>query len=82
MTQCNFDDPASRAAFIERVGPDAYNRAMAAHQAASVIETVNGHPIRPVASRFGRLFMVGGTGSAFATLKQARNFALATKVTS
>ena len=80
MLECNFNDPASRAAFIERVGPAAYNKALEQHQVASVIETVNGHAIRPVGSRFGRLFMVGGTGSAFATLEAARKHALATKV--
>ena len=78
---CNWDDPSSRAAFIERVGPAAYNKAMEQHQAASVIETVNGHAIRPAGSRFGRLFMVGSTGSAFATLEAARRHALTTKVT-
>ena len=80
MSECNFNDPSSRAAFIERVGPAAYNKAMEQHQAASVIETVNGHAIRPVSSPFGRLFMVGGTGVAFATLEAARRHALATKV--
>ena len=80
MSECDFNDPSSRAAFIERVGPAAYNKAMEQHQAKSVIETVNGHAIRPVGSRFGRLFMVGGTGAAFATLEAARRHALATKV--
>ena len=80
-TGCNWDDPSSRAAFIERVGSAAYNKALEQHQAASVIETVNGHAIRPVGSRFGRLFMVGGTGSAFLTLEAARKHALTIKAT-
>jgi len=79
MSVTDFDDPASRFALIERVGPDAYNNALAAHRAASVIETVNGHAIRPVGSRFGRLFMVGDTGTAFATLNEAHRHALKTK---
>lgn len=76
----NWDDPAARLALIERVGPDEYNRMLKLHHDASVIKTVNGHAIRPVASRFGRLFAVGKTGTAFATLAQAEEFAAKTEV--
>lgn len=71
----NWDDPAARASLIERVGVDEYNRQFEAYRAASVVATVNGHDIRPVESRFGRLFMVGTTGSAFRTLAMAKAFA-------
>ena len=42
----------------------------------SVIETVNGHPIRRIRSeRFGWLFAVDGTDKVFATMEEAREFA-------
>jgi len=71
----DWDDPEARLALLERVGADEYNRLMAEHHRNSVVETINGHGIRPVRSRFGRLFMVGDTGTAFLTLEQAREFA-------
>lgn len=71
----NWDDPAARAHLIERVGAAEYNRQFEAHLAASVVSTINGHKIRPVGSRFGRLFMVGDTGTAFRSLAEAEAFA-------
>lgn len=72
----NWDDPAARARLIEQVGADEYNRRLRAHQEASVVAIVNGHKIRPVNSpRFGRLFMVGDTGTAFSTQGEAERFA-------
>jgi hypothetical protein len=40
-----------------------------------VLATVGGHAIRPVQTRFGRLFAVGATGKAFSTRDQAEAFA-------
>lgn len=71
----NWDDPAARFAYIEAHGPDAYNRAFAEHQAASVVVRVNGYAIQPVQSRFGRLFLVVGTSKAFGTLDEAKRHA-------
>jgi hypothetical protein len=71
----NWDDPLQRLALIERVGPEEYNRQMAAYHEASVVSRVGGHAIRPVGSRFGQLFQVGSTGKAFAELEQAEQFA-------
>lgn len=71
----NWDNPEDRAALIERVGVEEYNRLHAEHRKASVVATVNGHDIRPVGSRFGRLFMVGDTGRAFSTQPEAEAFA-------
>lgn len=71
----DWNDPAARAALIERVGPAEYNRLAAEHDRSITVATVNGHRIRPVSSRFGRLFMVGGTGKAFATMDEAEGFA-------
>lgn len=72
----NWDDPAERAALIERVGVTEYNRMVAQHRKDSVVVTVNGYEIRQVDSpRFGRLFAVGKTGSAFTTQAQAITWA-------
>jgi hypothetical protein len=71
----DWNDPEARAHLIDRVGAEEYNRQFAAHRAASVIATVNGYHIRPVGSRFGRLFQVGDTGTAFRTLDEAKAFA-------
>lgn len=71
----NWDDPAARAHLIERVGADEYNRLFAEHRRASVVATVNGHAIRPIGSRFGRLYQVGDTGSAFTTQAAAEKHA-------
>ena len=70
----NWDDPVARAELIEQVGPAEYNRQIEAHLKASVLETYKGYEIRPVGTRFGRLFMVVGTKSAFSTIEQARKF--------
>lgn len=71
----NWDDPTERLRLIERVGTEEYNRQLEAHQQASVVDTVNGHFIRPVGTRFGRLYSVVGTDSAFPELDQARDHA-------
>lgn len=71
----NWDDPAERLRLAERVGPDGYNKAILAHHRATTVSTVNGHAIRPVNSRFGRLFMVGNTGTAYRTIEEAEAFA-------
>lgn len=71
----DFDTPEGRAALIERVGPEEYNRLHAQHRARSTLDTVNGHAIRRVGSQFGPLYAVGGTGHAFRTMDEARDFA-------
>ena len=71
----NWDDPEARAALIERIGPDGYNRLHAEHLQASIVATVAGHKIRTVGSRFGQLFEVGNTGCAFSTLEEAESYA-------
>jgi hypothetical protein len=38
---------------------------------ASIVATINGHEIWPVQTRFGRLYVVGGTERAFSTLAEA-----------
>jgi hypothetical protein len=71
----NWDDPAARLALIERVGAAEYNRRLLEHQRASTIAVVNGYSIRPVGSRFGTLYHVDGTNTAFAALVEAEAFA-------
>jgi hypothetical protein len=72
----NWDDPEERLQLIERVGSGEYNRRLWKRFEKSVVTVVNGHKIRPAYSlRFGRLFLVGGTGSAFATIEEATEFA-------
>ncbi len=71
----NWDSPEERLALLERIGADAYNRALAEHELASTIETVNGYHLRAVNSRFGPLVAVAGTGHSFADIERARDFA-------
>jgi hypothetical protein len=76
----NWNDPEQRLALIERVGAQEYTRLMWKHHDEITLATINGHRIRPVGSRFGRLFLVEGTDKAFRTLDEAKDFAA--KVTS
>jgi hypothetical protein len=71
----NWNDPTERFRHIERVGVDEYNRQFQEHRRQSIVATINGHDIWPVNCRFGRLFMVGGTDTAFRTLDEAKKFA-------
>jgi hypothetical protein len=73
----NWDDPVARFNLIERVGPAEYERQHLQHCKNTTVSVVAGHSIRPVGSRFGRLFLVEGTGKAFSTLTQAEEFAAA-----
>lgn len=75
----NWNDPAARLALIESVGIEAYNARMLEQIEKSVIETVAGHRIRVVYSRWGDVHMVGDTGKGFSTLQQAREFARAVR---
>ena len=71
----DWSDPAARHRLIECVGPDEYNRLYAEEMARSTVATVNGHAIRKVQSRFGKLYQVGRTGTAFSAFEAAKNFA-------
>jgi len=73
--EINWNNPAARARLAVRIGSAAYNEAAERHHKSTVIETVNGHEIRTVSSRFGSLFSTGNTGRAFYDLTDARNFA-------
>ena len=72
----DWSNPVDRHDLLDRVGPDEYHRLQQAHRDASIIDTVNGHALRPVSTRFGRLIIVGDTGLAFSTEEQARKQAL------
>lgn len=71
----DWSDPAAHNRLIERVGHDEYNRLHAEQMARSTVATVNGHAIRKVQSRFGKLYQVGTTGTAFSALEAAKTFA-------
>src|ERR1044072_983595 len=71
----NWDCPRERAQLLERVGPAEYGRQIKQHFDASTVATVNGHAIRHVSTRFGRLFSGGSTGQAFQPLEQAQKYA-------
>lgn len=71
----NWNDPSARGRLLQQVGPAAYNELFKRHREASTLRTVAGHAIRPVQTRFGRLFHVGETRMAFATLAQAEAYA-------
>jgi hypothetical protein len=70
----DWSDPAAHNRLIQRVGTDEYNRLHAEWMARSTVATVNGHEIRKVQSRFGKLYQVGRTGTAF-SVEAAKNFA-------
>jgi hypothetical protein len=67
----DWNDPAHRAQLIERVGPAEYRRQHDIHLKTTIVATINGHPIRPVPSRFGWLYQVGGTLYAFQRIGEA-----------
>ncbi len=67
----NWDDPAERALLIETVGAEEYTRLHKQHLEEIVVARVCGHAIRPVMTRFGRLYQVGLGGTAFRTLAEA-----------
>jgi hypothetical protein len=71
----DWNDGAARLRLIEQVGHDEYNRRLREHLDSSVIATVNNHGIRTVMSRFGLLYAVNGTKMAFASRKQAEDYA-------
>jgi hypothetical protein len=60
----NWNNPVERFRLIESVGVGEYNRLLAARNA----ELPN---VYPVPSRFGTLFAVNGTATAFETREQA-----------
>jgi hypothetical protein len=71
----DWDDAAARVRLIENVGPGEYKRRFEEHCRESTVLVVNGYPIRRTGSRFGRLFLVEGTATAFPTLAEAKEFA-------
>jgi hypothetical protein len=68
----NWDSPEERFRLVERVGHAEYNRLHEEHLKESTMATVNGYRIRPVGSRFGRLFFIQGANVAYQTLEIAK----------
>ena len=73
----DWNDPAARDRLSERVGLTEYNRLHAEQRNTSIIRVVNCHAIRAITSRFGRLYLIGATGSAYSTMEEAERFAAA-----
>jgi len=73
--EIDWGNPSERAALIERIGLDAYNKAFKEHQKNTTVKTVGGHAIQTVKTQFGKLYAVGGTNMAFKTLKEAEEYA-------
>jgi hypothetical protein len=71
----DWDNPEARLAMLEDVGAQEYTRRFLEHRLRSVVAVINGYPIWPVKTRYGRLFAVGGTTRAFTTLAQAKAWA-------
>lgn len=71
----DWQSPLERYQLMEKVGRDEYNRQVQKYHTDGILEVVNGLEIRPVGTRFGRLFQVDGTNRAFFTLEEARDFA-------
>lgn len=68
----DIDTPEGRLAAATALGPAGYSDAMRRHIADTCVETVNGYGIRPVQTRFGRLYAVVGTTYAGGTIDAAR----------
>lgn len=75
MTKIDWNDPLARLDLLETIGADAYNQAINRHFEEETIEICNGYPLRRVASRFGTLISVDGTGNAYRDLESARKVA-------
>ncbi len=55
--------------------PAARIRLHGEQMARKPVATFNGHAIHKVQSRFGKLYQVGRTGTAFSAFEEAKNFA-------
>jgi hypothetical protein len=66
----DWDDPDARFALIQRVGVTEYNRLIQERHARNTVATVNGHAIKQVQTRFGRVFAVAGSDRAFSTRRK------------
>lgn len=66
----DWDDPAVRAALIERVGVKKFSRMYNEYYRTNVTATVNGYNIRPVAVSGFTVY-----GKRFTTLEEAESYA-------
>ena len=72
----DWNDPIQRSRLAEKLGLARYAQAFEQHVLASTVAKINGHTIRPVQTRFGRLYQVGSTGRAHPDLEEAKKIAL------
>jgi hypothetical protein len=66
MSEIDWNDPTARFHLLESVGIEEYNKRINAY--------IDDNPIRPVSSRFGTLYAVGRTGTAFRSRMEAEAF--------
>lgn len=71
----DWSDPLARLRLLEAIGPAAYNAAIERHFDEETVEVANGYRLRRVASRFGTLISVDGTGKAYRDIDAARKIA-------
>jgi hypothetical protein len=71
----DWDDPVARYHLVERVGPAEYNRHIQQHFVDSTVSIVNGYRIRPVGSRFGRVFVIDGANRGYLKLEESEAYA-------
>ncbi len=67
----DFSTPEQRSTLAESLGAEKYNEEIEKWFTATSVSVINGYRIRPVMTRFGRLFSVDGSNTAFQTLDQA-----------
>lgn len=75
MSNWDFTSPEGRLAALTALGSDEYNRQLRQHHHEQVTETVNGYDIRKIPTKFGILFQIGTTSSAFSDLEDAKTYA-------
>lgn len=75
MPIINWADPLARLRLLDSIGPAAYNAAIERHFVEETVEICNGYRLRRVASRFGALISIDGTGKAYRDVGAAREVA-------
>lgn len=73
----DWNSPIEREQLLARVGLVEYNRMYYDHTHSHIlVTTVNGYQIRPVETRFGKVYVIGNTGAGYAHLQDAIGAAL------
>lgn len=67
------DDSLARFEYIEKHGPQMFNKAMAIFHEKQAVANVNGYRIRAVMCRWGRLYTIDGLNKAYTNLDDAKS---------